>query len=528
MFYVNLGQKKIMKKKSILLVLLVFGLFYKSQNFNLLQFKYFGENYVNYAYKTIKTHDNSLLTVGWHRPSNTGNNRAILAKWNLNGTLLWKKLVDYNQSYSPVSVVQTQDHNFVILGYGTVTEESSKGSDAILIKVDANGNLIWRKNYGGALGEKMFDIIELPDASLVVAGQTSSNDDDVPTHAFGGINAWIFKTDAAGTLLWSKVFGGYSNRPDYIQAIKLANDGNIVLFGSTASNDGDFQNLVSVGNSVEQFFLFKIQADTGNPLWKKGYPIANSRYNFAKSMTKTLDGGFALAGTNEILAVSNSTSGDYRVVKTDSNGNLTWDKTYIGSNTDEPTSIIQTSDGKYIVAGATQTSNFTDPNPFEGGTDILMIGLDENGERKWGKLIGGTGAEYAGYNDALLDMGNNSFILTASTVSEAGTIHVPYTNMNIAGILMYFNAPTLSTNEYSVSDSFIKVYPNPSSDYVTVQLNSKQKIEKIEVLDVSGKKVLLPKISESGLLNISQLPTGVYFLNISSEGKIYYEKLIKK
>ncbi|WP_415327643.1 T9SS type A sorting domain-containing protein [Chryseobacterium sp. MMS23-Vi53] len=517
-----------MKKKSTFLLLLLVGIFYKSQNFSWTQIKYFGENYVNYAYKTIKTNDNSLLSLSWHRPSNMGNNRALLTKWDLTGNLLWKKLVDYGQSYTPVSIIQTQDNNFVILGYGTVTEEFSKGNEAILIKVDQSGNLIWRKNYGGTSAEKMFDIVELQDGSIVAAGQTNSNNDDVPAHTFGGANAWIFKTDASGILVWSKVFGGYTNKPDYIQAIKVTDDGNIAAFGSTASYDGDFLNLLPNGNGVEQFFLFKLQNDTGDPIWKKAYNIPNSRYNFAKSMTKTSDGGFALAGSNEILAVSNSTGANYRVVKTDGNGNLLWDKTYIGSNDDEPTSIIQTDDGNYIVAGQSQTTNFTDPSPNEGWVDIWIIGLDGTGEKRWGRMIGGNSNDYAGYNDSLLKMGNNNFILTGSTVSENGTINVPYSNMGVAGMLLFFNAQTLSTGEQKVANNFIKIYPNPSSDFVHLKLNSKQKIEKIELSDVSGKSISHPKMSESGSIDISGLPAGVYFLNINSEGKNYQEKIIKK
>ena len=99
----------------------------------------------------------------------------------------------------------------------------------------------WKKTYGGTFHEMGQSITTTPDGGLVLTGYTSSNDGD-----FGGMNKgdydiFIIKLDAQGNVLWKKTYGG--SKYDYGQSITTTSDGGSVLTGTTFSNDGDFNGM---------------------------------------------------------------------------------------------------------------------------------------------------------------------------------------------------------------------------------------------------------------------------------------------
>jgi hypothetical protein len=76
------------------------------------------------------------------------------------------------------------------------------------------------------------------------------------------------------------------------------------------------------------------------------------------------------------------------VVKLDSSGNVVWTKTIGGSNWDYLWSIIQSGDGGYVVAGWTLSFG-------AGGADMYVVKLDSSGNVQWTKTIGGGGPDVA-------------------------------------------------------------------------------------------------------------------------------------
>ena len=97
------------------------------------------------------------------------------------------------------------------------------------------------------------------------------------------------------------------------------------------------------------------------------------------SLIQTSDGGYAIAGTTQSFGAGEA---DVYVVKLDANGNLQWTKAIGGPSNDESHSLIQTSDGGYAIAGYTYSFS-------AGGRDVYVIKLDANGNLQWTKTIGG-------------------------------------------------------------------------------------------------------------------------------------------
>ena len=124
-----------------------------------------------------------------------------------------------------------------------------------------------------------------------------------------------------------------------------------------------------------------VQGDV--PVWDKTY--GGSGNENAASFQKTSDGGYIIVGTTFTYGAGSS---DIWLLKTDSNGTRLWDKTFGGGNDEFGASAMQTSDGGYIIAGTTFSYG-------EGGFDILLIRTDSEGNRQWDRTYGGKDNEDA-------------------------------------------------------------------------------------------------------------------------------------
>jgi hypothetical protein len=141
----------------------------------------------------------------------------------------------------------------------------------------------------------------------------------------------------------------------------------------------------------------------------------------AKSIQQTIDGGYIVAGytnSNDGDVTNNNGSTDAWILKLNANGNIEWQKTYGGSNSDDLTSIKQTADGGYIAVGST-ASNDGDILNNQGYTDVWIIKIANNGNLQWSKTFGGTNGEIA--ND-VQQITNGEYLIVAYTFSNNGDI----------------------------------------------------------------------------------------------------------
>jgi hypothetical protein len=203
---------------------------------------------------------------------------------------------------------------------------------------------MWQKSFGGSLFDRAYSIQQTTDGGYIVAGESGSTDGDV-TGNHGSADGWVVKLDSSGKIIWQKSLGGSSI--DFSNSIQQTTDGGYIVAGYSFSNSenvtgnhGDFDSWVVKLNS------------SGNITWQKS--LGGSNRDEAKSIQQTTDGGYIVAGYSYSIngdVTGNHGGFDSWVVKLNSSGNITWQKSLGGSENDEATSIQQTTDGGYIVAG---------------------------------------------------------------------------------------------------------------------------------------------------------------------------------
>ena len=259
------------------------------------------------------------------------------------------------------SIKQTNDGGYIVVGY---TDSFGAGSDDIwVLKLDSLGNVTWQKTYGGAYNDYAYSIQQTSDGGYIVAGYTSS-------FGAGSDDIWVLKLDSAGNVTWQKTYGGSSH--DYANSIQQTNDGGYIIAGYTSS----------FGAGGADIWILKLDS-SGNVTWQKTY--GGSSYDFAYSIQQTGDGGYIVAGYTNSSGVGGD---DIWILKLDLSGNITWQRTYGGSSSEVAHSIQQTSDGGYIIAGSTNSFGVA-------YTDFWVLKLDSSGNVTWQKTYGGGYDDYA-------------------------------------------------------------------------------------------------------------------------------------
>lgn len=261
---------------------------------------------------------------------------------------------------------------------------------------------IWDKSYGGAGSDKITAGVKTDDGGVVFVGSTTTN-------SKGNDDILVFKIDADGNTVWSKTYGG----PGYEQANCIYKLNDAYLIGGAASTNGTgASGFNSTTTGGFDFWLLRLQLD-GNLIWEYTYGGAQG-YEFMSSIIQTSDGGFLMGGpAGAGLSRTKNTNGygrqDFWIVKTDGSGKYLWDRVYGGTEDDFLTSMIQHDNTVYLsgysksIKTKDQGSAYGIPKQTDniGDDDFWVVKIKEDGSYISDYSYGGTGSDrgYAsGYN----------------------------------------------------------------------------------------------------------------------------------
>ena len=392
---------------------------------NTLWSKLYGGSGNDFFTNVTQTPDGGYIAIGTNAStdgdvSSNKNSRDVWAvRVDANGNKVWEKSYGGTNSEDGASIAKTSDGNFVIAAYSSSTDGDisiNKGrSDLFVFKIDGNGSILWKKTFGGSLGEYTSGntfIAATSDGGSVIAASSDSNDGDVSGN-HGIEDVWIIKLDQSGTIVWNKTFGG--THLDEAHGITSSPDGGFLVVGFTASDEGDVSGNHVVG--TWDAWVLKIDVD-GNKQWQK--PLGGTNNENAFAVTTTSDNGFILAASavsTDGDVSNNHGMSDAWIVKIDSSGNKLWAKTYGGSGNDGVSSIIRVNNG-FLVAGQTESTD-GDVIPTNGIVGAWIFQIDDNGAIVWQKNFGGTNG---GGGITIIPTADGKFVVTGSTSSNDGDV----------------------------------------------------------------------------------------------------------
>lgn len=391
----------------------------------------------------------------------------------------WAKNFGGSGDESAQAIINTNDGGFAILGFsnstdGDISDKTIAVNDYWLIKLDAEGNLLWNKTYGGSKDDRGQSLVQTSDGGYALTGYAMSDDGDGSNNE-GFHDNWIVKVDASGIIEWEKSYGfsGHDHSYDILKteddglfftgflditsaradgniekansftrhgvgefwgskidaygnlqwrgyyggtnndrshAVVRSDDGGYVMSGFTESSDFDVNN----SRGSYDFWVVKID-NTGNLVWEHSF--GGTGIERAQDITKTNDGGFVVAGntfSNDVDVAKNNGESDIWLIKIDASGTLVWESTFGGTQFEDARSVSASKDGGFIVSGNSKSAD-KDTNTNAGENDIWLIKTDAKGNMTWQKTFGGSGLDY-GFDAIETDEG--SIVLVGETTSK--------------------------------------------------------------------------------------------------------------
>ncbi len=349
----------------------------------------------DYANSIQQTADGGFIVAGYTNSFGGPDWDAWVVKLNKDGTVAWQKTYGGSGTDTANSIQQTADGGYIVAGS---TDSAGAGNhDVWVVKLNADGTVAWQKTYGGSGADYAFSIQQTADGGYIVAGSTASS-------GAGNDDAWVLKLNADGSVAWQKTYGdsGY----DRANSVQQTTDGGYIVAGYADSSD------TGVGYDV---WVLKLNAD-GTVAWERTYGGSSADQAFA--VQQTADGGYIVAGYTD--SSFGAGSHDALVLKLNADGTVAWQKAYGGSSADQAFAVQQTADGGYIVAGRTYSFG------TGSGYDAWVLKLNADGSVAWQKTYGNVGHdEYAssirqtadggyivaGYTDSVISGNTDAWVL---------------------------------------------------------------------------------------------------------------------
>jgi hypothetical protein len=257
--------------------------------------------------------------------------------------------------------------------------------------------MLWNRTYGGSGNEGAYSLVVTSDGGLALAGYTNS-------FGAGSADFWLIKTDANGNSEWRRTYGG--TQYELARSVIQTSDGGYALAG--------YKGIINSFGIVENLDCWLIKTDSnGNMEWNQTYGGTADDYAF--SLVKTFDGGYALAGRTWSFGAGKS---DVWLIKTDSQGNMEWNQTYGKEWDDSAYSLVETSDRGYALAGyitiGEPTTGDGTVNPA-GVEEFWLIKTDDSGNLMWNQTYGGEMEERA---ESLIETSDGGYAIAGYSFSH--------------------------------------------------------------------------------------------------------------
>lgn len=374
----------------------------------------------------------SRSNLAFGNPSDTSWN-ILLSKADFNGQILWAKMFGGDRNDRLWALIHTSDGGLLAGGYswsgisGHKTQPSRGGMDVWLLRLDAQGNLLWEKTYGGSGKDELFSIVEMPQGGFMLGCHSTSNiSGEKSESSRGGLDFWLLRIDDTGNILWDKTLGG--NGEDQISDLVLLPSGNILASGGTTS----LRNTGEVGpdfaRGQKDFWILELDTESRQVVWDHRFGGTSDDFAYALCLSnsgKIYLGGRSASYIAPPTVLNNGKdapfyggASDYWLLELNLQGAKQREWSFGGDGLDDLYLLKENYLGQLCLGGVSDSGisgNKTTSN--RGKYDFWVIVLDPETGPVWQKSMGGTDIDAP--TQATL-FPNGAFLFGGHSQSNAG------------------------------------------------------------------------------------------------------------
>jgi len=274
------------------------------------------------------------------------------------------------------SICQTSDGGYILTGYSEVNPELKM--EIWLIKLDSSGTMEWNVTFGDVADNIGYSVRPTADGGYILAAGTTTS------YAVGDTETWLIKTDNNGSKQWLKKYP-----PIDVRTVNSTSDGGYIIVGGYP-------------------IIWLIKTDNnGTMQWNRSFRIGDKIYDHAwgEAGFQTSDGGYILVAT---IYLGMKKQEDILLIKTDDSGNMLWNKTFGGIDVDWGSSIEPTTDQGYIIVG--RTFSYGNGN---GMSDVWLIKTNSSGVEQWNRTFGDANIDWG---RSVQQTSDGGYIITGATI----------------------------------------------------------------------------------------------------------------
>ncbi len=351
----------------------------------------------------IVTAGSSKSNIAFGNPADYTWN-ILVVKFDFSGNEIWRRYYGGNGDDRMWNMIATADGGFLVGGFsysgisGDKTEANRGDKDVWILRLNAQGLLLWDKTYGALFQDELFSMIEKPGGTGFYLGCHSNSNaaNEKTDNSRGGQDFWLIETDALGNKLWDATIGG--SNYEQIHDIKWSPDGNILISGGTNSdpNSGEIGSEMAQGSL--DFILYKFDPLTKSILWMHRYGGTGGDFPYAllvASSGKIYMGGGS--NSNPVATPNGKTStfyggnSDFWLIELDGAGTKLREWGFGGTGLDDLYCLEELVMGQIVIGGVSDSDiSGNKTTAALGGYDMWFIGLDMNGVKSWETTVGGT------------------------------------------------------------------------------------------------------------------------------------------
>jgi PKD repeat protein len=450
-------------------------------NLNKLWTNLYGGTQVDQPYALL-VKDSSLYLMNTTNSFGAGNGDFYLIKTDLEGNVLWEKTYGSDKNEIGFSITETQDGNLLISGHRRI---EGINWNIYLVLVDADGNVLWEKDYGGNLNDYAGLATATYDHSFIVYRNVNDGNN-------GPTVGYVEKLDGNGNLIWSKAFP-YNTLSSFSWAKAVENSDGTIITTAVVRNE--------LNRAIAK--IYKLDP-SGNILWTKEYFTRPDAGQYIYDVKAMEDGGYVMCGS---------------AFPPDTNVQHGW---LLRTNCfgEEGVQHPITTD----ACEQYDCSQFPITAYFEA--DVLSVDLADGGVVNFNNASQNTTSRVWSFGDGQIQYSaaNLTHTFTQEGIYDVQLIvyHAKCSDTFSLQIEVT-NTANITTNK--ALEELVRYYPNPNNGTFTLENNTNQAVQ-CEILDAMGKKIAANTYQSGQFVVNLTVPAGIYFIKTSQNGSELIQKMV--